>query len=69
MEQQIRFLVESYYDIQKLRVETFNRIVAYVKSNMEKFSQKLSETHGDGASHLPFETQITYASRMRNETQ
>jgi len=43
VESQIRFLVESYYDIQKLRIETFNRIVAYVKANMEKFSQKMNE--------------------------
>jgi len=37
-ESQVRFLVEGFYDIQKLRVETFNRIVAYVKANLEKFS-------------------------------
>ena len=34
---QIRFLIENYYDIQKLRIQTFGRIVAYVKSNFEKF--------------------------------
>jgi len=34
---QIRFLIENYYDIQKLRIQTFGRIVAYVKSNFEQF--------------------------------
>ncbi|MDH5634223.1 MAG: transposase [Candidatus Bathyarchaeota archaeon] len=29
---EIRYLVENYYDIQKLRTASFNRVVAYVKS-------------------------------------
>jgi hypothetical protein len=63
LEQQIRFLVESYYDIQKLRVETFNRIVAYVKSNPEKFSQYIVETQHNHASHDVAETHNTFASQ------
>jgi len=50
-EEQIRFLVESYYDIQKLRVETFNRIVAYVQNNLDKFtSQRKVENQKTNAS-------------------
>jgi hypothetical protein len=33
MSKEIRMLIENYYDIQKLRVETFNRIVMFVKEN------------------------------------
>jgi hypothetical protein len=68
LEQQIRFLVESYYDIQKLRVETFNRIVAYVKSNPEKFSQRFFETRKEYASHSTTETHRNNASQNRFET-
>jgi len=56
MERQIRFLVESYYDTQKLRVETFNRIVAHVKSHLLpetqriRASQNTCETHTCAAS-------------------
>jgi len=69
MEAQIRFLVESYYDVQKLRVETFNRVVAYVKSNFDKFSQTPSETHRTCANHVRVETQANDASRGDFETQ
>jgi hypothetical protein len=69
MEQQIRFLVESYYDIQKLRVETFNRIVAYIKNNPQKFSQKEYETQKISASHKAVETHGVYASREEIENQ
>jgi len=51
----IRFLVEQYYDVQKLRVEAFNRVVAYVKS------QCLTETHQKSASHTICETQADSA--------
>jgi len=34
---EIRHLIENFYDIQKLRVETYNRIVCHVKENREKF--------------------------------
>ena len=37
MDNEIRFLLENYYDIQKLRIQTFGRIVAYVKSNFDEF--------------------------------
>jgi hypothetical protein len=81
MEAQIRFLVESYYDVQKLRVETFNRVVAYVKSNFDKFSQNNLETQHDRASHHYLETHsedashggreihAQYASQRKVETQ
>jgi len=68
LEQQIRFLVESYYDIQKLRVETFNRIVAYVKSNLEKFSHTLCVSQWISASQNTLETQKRNASQKQNET-
>jgi hypothetical protein len=68
LEQQIRFLVESYYDIQKLRVETFNRIVAYVKSNLEKFSQYIVEAQLNHASQIDSETHRNNASQNRFET-
>jgi len=64
-ESEIRFLVESYYDIQKLRVETFNRIVAYIKSNVEKFSQIEHETHRRYASQGIIETQNDHAGRSQ----
>jgi len=35
MKSEIRFLVENYYDIQKLRIESFNRVVAYAKSKQK----------------------------------
>jgi len=68
-EVQIRFLVESYYDIQKLRIETFNRIVAYVKSNIDKFSQEGLVAQRRNASQKNFETQDIYASHRKIETQ
>ena len=52
---EIRRLIENYYDIQKIRVETFNRIVCWVKENRDRLikvlSQSISETHVLGASH------------------
>jgi len=66
---QIRFLVESYYDTQKLRLETFNRIVAYVGSNIEKFTSHSDfETHVKYASQVPIETHTENASHDLNET-
>jgi hypothetical protein len=67
MEQQIRFLVESYYDIQKLRIETFNRIVAYIKNNPQKFSQLKRVTQRSNASHKISETQAFCASHKVSE--
>jgi len=34
---QIRKLIENYYDIQKIRIEAFNRVVGYVQVNFDKF--------------------------------
>jgi hypothetical protein len=56
----IRFLIEQYYDIQKLRVATFNRIVAYCKA---KDSQPRPETHLVSASHTEVETHETDADQ------
>jgi len=56
-------LVEQYYDVQKLRVEAFNRIVAYVKSHC------LSEAQIDSASHVTFVSQGGDASHHINEDQ
>lgn len=74
-DQQIRFLVENYYDMQKLRVESFNRIVAYVKSHeiletqMTGASQPILEIRERDASHLRLETQNENASQIEAETQ
>ncbi len=54
----IRFLVEQYYDIQKMRVQAFNRIIAYVKSHA---SHNVNETHKHIASHKSIETQSKHA--------
>lgn len=56
-EGQIRFLVENYYDLQKLRVEAFNRVVAWCKS------QGILETHFGNASHVSDETQGVFATK------
>ena len=63
MERQIRFLVEQYYDVQKLRVEAFNRIVAYVKSHCNH------ETQSSIASHRNSENHATSASQAKIENQ
>jgi len=68
-ESQIRFLVESYYDIQKLRIETFNRIVAYVKSNIDKFSQEGLVAQRRNASQNEHEIHCGSASQKSPETQ
>jgi len=39
----IRYLIENFYDIQKLRIETYNRIVCYIKENAEKVKEEVSE--------------------------
>jgi hypothetical protein len=57
-EKEIRFLVEAYYDVQKLRIATFNRIVGYVKENREKFS-----------SHSDSESNVEDVSQNKNEVQ
>jgi len=64
---EIRQLVENYYDIQKIRVETFNRIVMFIKENdkkiIEALSQSLSENQSLGASQESDETQKLNASQ------
>ena len=59
-------MVEQYYDVQKLRVETFNRIVAYVKSCSA--SQKFSEARHLCASQEPNEAQVSLASHLQTAT-
>jgi hypothetical protein len=69
---EVRQLVENYYDIQKIRVETFNRIVMFIKENEEKIIEALShfpiETHGVNASHFLAETHEKSASHFNYET-
>ncbi len=68
MNEEIRYLVESYYDIQKLRIETYNRIVSYVMNN----SQKLFENqyaHANKPSiiaELIVEGKIEYPDEIEN---
>lgn len=71
----IRQLIENFYDIQKLRVETYNRIVSYVKENaqnikkaLEDASHSFCETHTAGASHKKLETHVGDASQGGIET-
>jgi hypothetical protein len=65
---EIRFLVENYYDIQKLRVETFNRIVMFIKTNKNDILKNLShyefETHDKRASHHQIEPQGSHAIEL-----
>jgi hypothetical protein len=63
MESTVRFLIEQYYDVQKLRVEAFNHIVAFVKS------QRMAEIHMIGASHIKNETHFQVASHVDVENQ
>jgi len=51
-----------------LRVEAFNRVVAYVKANAEKLSQDERETQLSSASHPISETQKRCASQDNVET-
>jgi len=75
MERQIRVLVEQYYDIQKLRVEAFNRVVAYVKSHANLETQPANASHVEsenqfvGASQGQLETHFVNASQNKLETQ
>lgn len=74
---EIRHLVENYYDIQKMRIECFNRIVCYVKENKDKIklelmkknlnSQYYLENQGMNASHNIFENQTCDASQKHIE--
>jgi hypothetical protein len=70
---EIRFLVENYYDIQKLRVETFNRIVMFVKENADEILKVLSQSCLEppcrGANHKDIESHGFYASHQNNENQ
>jgi len=48
----IRRLVESYYDIQKMRIEAWNRIVNWVRDNRDKvlaIVAKYKDVFGEGA--------------------
>lgn len=60
----IRQLIENFYDIQKIRIETYNRIVSYVKENAQNIKKALFD-----ASHRGFETQMSSASHAGFETQ
>jgi len=70
---EIRQLVENYYDIQKIRVETFNRIVTFIKENdkkiIEALSQKANETQIIDVSQYQNELPIHLANQKSNETQ
>lgn len=73
---EIRQLVEGFYDIQHLRIETYNRIVAYVKQNavdiilfLSGRSHKYGEYHNIYASHLNVENQPLNASHIKFENQ
>uniref|UniRef100_A0A7J3TIZ5 Uncharacterized protein n=1 Tax=Geoglobus ahangari TaxID=113653 RepID=A0A7J3TIZ5_9EURY len=72
----IRYLVENYYDIQKLRVETFNRIVCFVRENRDKiiemikdFSHKRNEIQINSASHSSFAHHGSGASQYKDGDQ
>ncbi len=71
---EIRQLIENYYDIQKIRVETFNRIVCWIKENnknilkmlgYEEDSQFVDETQVGIASH--FEQQAFAIKLLKNK--
>jgi hypothetical protein len=69
---EIRQLVENYYDIQKIRVETFNRIVMFIKENekkiIEALSQFVNETQSASVSQEHLETHFQNASQRQGET-
>ena len=69
---EIRQLIENYYDIQKIRVETFNRIVCWVKENKDELMKILShigsETHRRDTSQFKDEAQYKSASHNEYET-
>ena len=72
-EAEIRQLIENYYDIQKIRVETFNRIVSWVKENRDRIISCLShrtvEPRIKNASHKSNESRKKVASRGKVESQ
>jgi len=72
-EAEIRQLIENYYDIQKIRVETFNRIVSWVKENRDRIisclSHKTVEPRIKNASHKSNESRKKVASRGKVESQ
>jgi hypothetical protein len=82
MSQQIRFLVESYYDVQHLRIEAFNKIVAWVGQNPNLFkshmtyepqgvnaNQNVSEPQYRNVNHRMGETQLSDVNQANFETQ
>ena len=68
---EVRSLVESYYDIQKLRLQTFTRIVNWVKENkneiLEALSQSGNEAQAENASQIFNEAQKNSASHSNIE--
>jgi len=70
---EIRRLIENYYDIQKIRVETFNRIVNWVKENKDRIEETLSqyilENQDKNASYKRLETQSINASQRETGIQ
>lgn len=71
---EIRKLIENYYDIQKIRIETFNRIVSWVKENKEEIKECLknlcrNEKYSHITSHLLYEPHEDVASQQKKETQ
>jgi len=72
----IRFLVNQYYDVQKLRVEAFNRIVAFAGESQFSYenpvrfaSHMRNETHQMDASQNIFETKKDSAKPSAIATQ
>jgi hypothetical protein len=65
---EMRILVENFYDIQKIRVETFNRIVSFIKHNKQKIIEELNrkrlESQKGSASHELNESQKGSASQV-----
>ena len=65
----IRFLVENYYDVQKLRIEAFNRLVAFAGSHSscetprDTASEDKTVTQQRSASHPSIGTQRAKASQ------
>jgi hypothetical protein len=46
-DREVRILVEQYYDIQKLRIQAFGPIVAYVKDHAEEYGIKKPSSLND----------------------
>jgi len=67
---EMRQLVEHYYDIQKLRVEAFNRIVSFIREHKDEIkSQFINETHRKVASQNSIEPHKILVSQYELEPQ